>query len=75
MNISFLFRKKERLEKKNNGKDVAEELLFHGTKHDAMDAICQQNFDWRLSGTRVGSLYGQGKGILHLWGCRYKEGV
>ncbi|XP_072047675.1 protein mono-ADP-ribosyltransferase PARP12-like [Amphiura filiformis] len=53
-------RKKDRLEKKYSGKKVREEPLFHGTKQDVVEAICQQNFDWRLSGTRAGTLYGQG---------------
>ncbi|XP_066288951.1 protein mono-ADP-ribosyltransferase PARP12-like [Branchiostoma lanceolatum] len=53
-------RKKAQLKKQNGGKDVEERLLFHGTQDAVVDAICQQNFDWRLSGSRVGQLYGQG---------------
>ncbi|KAI8504730.1 Poly (ADP-ribose) polymerase [Branchiostoma belcheri] len=53
-------RKKAQLKKQNGGKDAEERLLFHGTQDAVVDAICQQNFDWRLSGSRVGQLYGQG---------------
>ncbi|XP_078608440.1 protein mono-ADP-ribosyltransferase PARP11-like [Branchiostoma floridae x Branchiostoma japonicum] len=53
-------RKKAQLKKQNGGKDVEERLLFHGTQEAVVDAICQQNFDWRLSGSRVGQIYGQG---------------
>ncbi len=35
-------------------------LLFHGTRAEYIDAICQQGFDWRLSGTSTGTLYGKG---------------
>lgn len=34
--------------------------LFHGTKKLYVDAICQQGFDWRISGSSVGTLYGKG---------------
>ena len=41
-------------------KDNLELQLFHGTQRKHKDAICQQGFDWRLSGSHVGTLYGQG---------------
>ncbi|XP_070560625.1 protein mono-ADP-ribosyltransferase PARP12-like [Ptychodera flava] len=34
--------------------------LFHGTTEQLVDVICRQNFDWRLSGVRVGTLFGKG---------------
>ena len=37
-----------------------EKELFHGTKPKIVDSICKENFDWRLSGENVGTLYGQG---------------
>ena len=49
------------MEKKNVGALIKAELLFHGTTDNVIPAICQQNFDHRLSGTRVGAKYGQGK--------------
>ena len=39
---------------------VKELQLFHGTKKLVVDAICRNNFDWRLSGTN-GAMYGQGE--------------
>ncbi|XP_043944097.1 protein mono-ADP-ribosyltransferase PARP12-like [Protopterus annectens] len=50
---------KEQMKKRNSGKDVDERLLFHGTEKSIVDAICQQNFDWRICGTH-GTLYGKG---------------
>ena len=43
------------------GAKIKEELLFHGTTENVISAICQQNFDHRLSGTRSGAAYGQGR--------------
>ncbi|XP_069790234.1 protein mono-ADP-ribosyltransferase PARP12 isoform X2 [Narcine bancroftii] len=45
--------------KKKNGQDVVEKQLFHGTDSSIIDAICQQNFDWRICGTH-GTSYGKG---------------
>ncbi|XP_067658953.1 E3 ubiquitin-protein ligase MIB2-like isoform X2 [Haliotis asinina] len=43
------------------GKGQANELtLFHGTTPDSAKLIPIQNIDFRLSGRRVGALYGQG---------------
>ncbi|XP_077863020.1 protein mono-ADP-ribosyltransferase PARP12-like [Saccoglossus kowalevskii] len=50
---------KECMEKKNMDQEV-ERYLFHGTRREFVDAICQQNFDWRLSGTSSGTVYGKG---------------
>ncbi|KAL6473743.1 hypothetical protein MHYP_G00173040 [Metynnis hypsauchen] len=46
------------LRKKTAGKEN-EKLLFHGTKSKHIDAICQQNFDWRICGVH-GTAYGKG---------------
>lgn len=45
---------------------VDERQLFHGTDDVFVEAICQQNFDWRICGLH-GTNYGKGKGedILH----------
>ncbi|XP_022087972.1 uncharacterized protein LOC110977823 isoform X2 [Acanthaster planci] len=51
----------DRMKKKNRGKSVLTKQLFHGTiseKHAT--TICNQNFDWRLCGSNVGTLYGKG---------------
>lgn len=45
--------------KKNTGKNVAEKRLFHGTDTKYIDAICLNNFDWRICGTH-GTAYGKG---------------
>ncbi|XP_061494819.1 protein mono-ADP-ribosyltransferase PARP12-like isoform X2 [Rhineura floridana] len=50
---------KEQMKKANGGKDVDERLLFHGTSKDYIDAICVQNFDWRICGIH-GTAYGKG---------------
>lgn len=39
---------------------VSERHLFHGTSKKYIDAICQQGFDWRVSGASVGTKYGKG---------------
>ena len=38
---------------------VNEMRLFHGTNPDVVEAICKQNFDWRVNG-KNGTVYGQG---------------
>ncbi|XP_064011535.1 protein mono-ADP-ribosyltransferase PARP12-like [Pogoniulus pusillus] len=50
---------KEQMQKSNSGKAVDERFLFHGTSKKYIDAICQQNFDWRISGLH-GTVYGKG---------------
>ncbi|XP_066446909.1 protein mono-ADP-ribosyltransferase PARP12-like isoform X2 [Eleutherodactylus coqui] len=50
---------KEQMKKANHGRDVKEIRLFHGTEKLHVDAICIQNFDWRICGTH-GTVYGQG---------------
>ena len=44
---------------KKAGNDPEERQLFHGTKSETVDAICQQGFDWRMCG-RHGTKYGKG---------------
>ncbi|KAG8538000.1 hypothetical protein GDO81_023453 [Engystomops pustulosus] len=50
---------KEQMKKLNQGRDVKEIRLFHGTDKTFVDAICNHNFDWRICGTH-GTVYGQG---------------
>ncbi|NWW49307.1 PAR12 polymerase, partial [Pedionomus torquatus] len=50
---------KEQMQKINGGKAVDERFLFHGTSKKYIDAICQQNFDWRICGLN-GTVYGKG---------------
>uniref|UniRef100_A0A4W5LQU1 Poly [ADP-ribose] polymerase n=1 Tax=Hucho hucho TaxID=62062 RepID=A0A4W5LQU1_9TELE len=55
-----VFQWKRDLMKKNNGGKKCKELhLFHGTDPKHVDAICRENFDWRLCGTN-GTVYGEG---------------
>ena len=44
---------------KGNQQTVNEKQLFHGTSTDAVEAICKQNFDWRLHGKNA-TKYGEG---------------
>ena len=56
----FHCRKKRELEKKY-GQGCANELhLYHGTKPEIIEAIATDNFDFRIAGSRVGALYGDG---------------
>ncbi|XP_044918990.1 protein mono-ADP-ribosyltransferase PARP12 isoform X2 [Mustela putorius furo] len=50
---------KGQMQKRNGGKVVDERQLFHGTSANFVDAICQQNFDWRVCGLH-GTSYGKG---------------
>ncbi|NXY89507.1 PAR12 polymerase, partial [Alcedo cyanopectus] len=50
---------KEQMQKTSGGKAVDERHLFHGTSKKYIDAICQQNFDWRICGLH-GTVYGKG---------------
>ncbi|KAI4903310.1 hypothetical protein NFI96_031847 [Prochilodus magdalenae] len=50
---------KEQMKERNGGKDVDERYLFHGTDQSLIEAICEQNFDWRICGVH-GTLYGKG---------------
>ncbi|MBN3318970.1 PAR12 polymerase, partial [Atractosteus spatula] len=50
---------KDKMMKRNGGNSVVERFLFHGTEKSFIEAICEQNFDWRVCGVH-GSLYGKG---------------
>ncbi|XP_056137443.1 protein mono-ADP-ribosyltransferase PARP12 [Lampris incognitus] len=50
---------KEQMRERNGGKPVDERYLFHGTAESLIDAICEQNFDWRICGVN-GTSYGRG---------------
>ncbi|MEQ2286785.1 hypothetical protein AMECASPLE_005905 [Ameca splendens] len=50
---------KDQMQKRNGGKRVDERLLFHGTEENLIEAICDQNFDWRMCGVH-GTAYGRG---------------
>ncbi|XP_034542084.1 protein mono-ADP-ribosyltransferase PARP12-like isoform X2 [Notolabrus celidotus] len=50
---------KEQMKGRNGGKPVNQLYLFHGTRQSLIDAICDQNFDWRMCGVN-GTLYGKG---------------
>lgn len=39
---------------------INEQELYHGTIPDIVENICKENFDFRLSGDRVGTLFGKG---------------
>ncbi|KAG8012473.1 Poly [ADP-ribose] polymerase 12 [Nibea albiflora] len=50
---------KEHMKKRDGGKAVNQQYLFHGTDHALIEAICEQNFDWRMCGVH-GTAYGKG---------------
>ncbi|KAK7882257.1 hypothetical protein WMY93_028431 [Mugilogobius chulae] len=50
---------REQMQKRNGGKLVNEKHLFHGTDKSLIEAICDQNFDWRMCGVH-GTSYGKG---------------
>lgn len=56
-----LLRKKTQLRKVKRTLDIEERMLFHGTGHSNIQAICTFNFDWRLTGSH-GDVYGKGTG-------------
>uniref|UniRef100_A0A3Q3D5T2 Poly [ADP-ribose] polymerase n=1 Tax=Hippocampus comes TaxID=109280 RepID=A0A3Q3D5T2_HIPCM len=55
----FFCRKKRQLRKVKRTLDIEERMLFHGTGHNNIQAICMFNFDWRLTGSN-GDVYGKG---------------
>lgn len=55
----FNDRQKKVMKDNNGGRDVTEKQLFHGTDSKYMDAICRENFDWRICGTH-GTAFGKG---------------
>ncbi|XP_030281693.1 protein mono-ADP-ribosyltransferase PARP12 isoform X1 [Sparus aurata] len=50
---------KEQMMMRNGGKAVNQQYLFHGTDESLIEAICEQNFDWRMCGVH-GTAYGKG---------------
>ncbi|XP_071965737.1 protein mono-ADP-ribosyltransferase PARP12-like [Antedon mediterranea] len=53
-------RKQERMIKKLPPGTTVERRLWHGTREYHTQAICQQNFDFRCSGSSFGTAFGQG---------------
>lgn len=47
------------MKERSGGKLVDEKYLFHGTDESLIEAICEQNFDWRMCGVH-GTAYGKG---------------
>lgn len=61
---SFMWEKYQRKKEnmlaiKRGSHSLNEKRLFHGTSPDAVEAICKQNFDWRLNGKNA-TVYGEG---------------
>ncbi|XP_068611422.1 protein mono-ADP-ribosyltransferase PARP12 [Brachionichthys hirsutus] len=50
---------KTQMQNSSGGRRVREEKLFHGTDGKHVDAICKNNFDWRICGTH-GTAFGRG---------------
>ncbi|KAA8590618.1 hypothetical protein FQN60_014552 [Etheostoma spectabile] len=60
--IEQLFKRtmpQEQMKTRIGGKAVNEQYLFHGTDESLIEAICEQNFDWRMCGVH-GTAYGKG---------------
>uniref|UniRef100_A0A4W2GKI1 Poly [ADP-ribose] polymerase n=1 Tax=Bos indicus x Bos taurus TaxID=30522 RepID=A0A4W2GKI1_BOBOX len=55
----FFCRKKAQLKKKRGVPQINEQMLFHGTSSEFVEAICIHNFDWRINGIH-GALFGKG---------------
>lgn len=57
-----LHRKKEQLEKRSRTKNspVNEKLLFHGTDHQNVDSVCEENIDWRAQDEGRAAAFGEG---------------
>lgn len=47
------------MKERNGATSGNEDYLFHGTDESLIEAICEQNFDWRMCGVH-GTLYGKG---------------
>ena len=56
----YYFTRQEMRSNKFKEGGLNEALLFHGTSADSVNKIVEQNFDCRLSGSRVGELLGAG---------------
>ncbi|KAM3860990.1 protein mono-ADP-ribosyltransferase PARP11-like [Diretmus argenteus] len=54
---SFIPQKKTQLRKVKRALEIEERMLFYGTGHSNVQAICTYNFDWRLTGSH-GDVYG-----------------
>uniref|UniRef100_A0A8C3AUB6 Si:ch73-252i11.1 n=1 Tax=Cyclopterus lumpus TaxID=8103 RepID=A0A8C3AUB6_CYCLU len=50
---------KTQMKSNNQGRNVTEKQLFHGTDSKYVDVICKTNFDWRVCGVN-GTVFGQG---------------
>ncbi|XP_013367119.1 PREDICTED: poly [ADP-ribose] polymerase 11 isoform X4 [Chinchilla lanigera] len=59
----FFCRKKAQLKKKRGIPQINEQMLFHGTSSEYVEAICIHNFDWRINGIH-GALFGKGFALL-----------
>ncbi|KAK2489004.1 hypothetical protein MC885_017364 [Smutsia gigantea] len=55
----FFCRKKAQLKKKRGVPQINEQMLFHGTSSEFVEAICIHNFDCRINGIH-GALFGKG---------------
>ncbi|XP_060634054.2 protein mono-ADP-ribosyltransferase PARP11 isoform X1 [Anolis sagrei] len=55
----FYCRKKAQLKKKRGTSFINENMLFHGTSTEFVEAICIHNFDWRINGMHA-TVYGKG---------------
>ncbi|XP_063397891.1 uncharacterized protein LOC134682909 [Mytilus trossulus] len=51
--------KRSEMIQENDGIDVEERKLFHGTQAAIVESICKKGFDWRVCG-KNGTVYGQG---------------
>ncbi|XP_015285752.1 protein mono-ADP-ribosyltransferase PARP11 isoform X4 [Rhinopithecus roxellana] len=59
----FFCRKKAQLKKKRGVPQINEQMLFHGTSSEFVEAICIHNFDWRINGIH-GAVFGKGRFAL-----------
>ncbi|BFZ15955.1 hypothetical protein BsWGS_18994 [Bradybaena similaris] len=63
--------KRSEMVQENDGMDVTEKQLYHGTHRSTLEAIARKGFDWRLSG-KHGTVYGCGSYFAK--SARYSHG-
>ena len=60
MHMFYFCSKRAQMILENEGVDVEERRLFHGTHTSVVESICKKGFDWRVCG-KNGTVYGQGE--------------
>ncbi|XP_037787072.1 protein mono-ADP-ribosyltransferase PARP11-like [Penaeus monodon] len=67
----FKNKEKELAIKYGRDKKLNIQKLFHGTKSEHVNNICRENIDWRLHGSNIPQLYGQGTYFSNSAACAH----